>query len=230
MRLAFVVMRHEVSELARNKQLIIPITIFPLIVSIIVPVVGVQYESLAGFYETYIGAAFIPMFLMIPVALPTSISAYSIVGEREAKTIEPLLATPITNAELLVGKSLTAFVVSQVLTWLSFCVFALISFYIGHPVDLALWGVIMFALSPFLTMFGIIGMTLLSVHAKGVREAQELGVFVMIPMLMILVATVTQTISLKFYTVSGMVLLFLVLNVLLVCFGLRTFNRERLVV
>lgn len=223
-------MRHEASELIRNKQLIIPITIFPLIVSIIVPIVGVQYRSLAGFYETYIETAFIPMFLMIPVALPTSISAYSIVGEREAKTIEPLLATPITNAELLVGKSLTAFIVSQVLTWLSFGVFAFISFYIGRPLDLMLWGVIMFALSPFLTMFGIVGMTLLSVHAKGVREAQELGVFVMIPMLMILVAAVTQTISLKFYTVSGMVLLFLLLDMLLIYFGLRTFSRERLVI
>lgn len=230
MKLAFVVMRHEASELIRNKQLIIPITIFPLIVSVIVPVVGVQYRSLTGFYEMYIETAFIPMFLMIPVALPTSISAYSIVGEREAKTIEPLLVTPITNAELLVGKSLTAFVVSQALTWLSFCVFAAVSFYVGYPVDLALWGVIMFVLSPFLTMFGIVGMTLLSVHAKGVREAQELGVFIMIPMLMILVAAVTRTISLKFYAISGMVLLFLFLDVLLVYLGLRTFSRERLVI
>ena len=48
---------------------------------------------------------FMFMFMIIPVAIPVTIAAYSIVGEKTTHSLEPLLATPITTSELLVGQS-----------------------------------------------------------------------------------------------------------------------------
>jgi ABC-2 type transport system permease protein len=47
-----------------------------------------------------IGAIFIPM----------GIASYSLLGEKIQKSLEPLLATPVTDEELLLGKSIAAFV------------------------------------------------------------------------------------------------------------------------
>ena len=46
--------------------------------------------------------------LLIPMALPVYVAAYSIIGEKETRSLEPLLATPISTAELLVGKTIAA--------------------------------------------------------------------------------------------------------------------------
>jgi ABC-2 type transport system permease protein len=61
-------------------------------------------------------------FLIIPMMMPVYIAAYSVVGEKETKSLEPLLATPVTVWELLVGKATAAVVPSVILTWLSFLV------------------------------------------------------------------------------------------------------------
>ena len=51
---------------------------------------------------------FMLMFMMMPLAIPMAIAAYSIVGEKTTRSLEPLLATPITTEELLAGKGLAA--------------------------------------------------------------------------------------------------------------------------
>ena len=51
---------------------------------------------------------FMLLFMMMPLAIPVAISAYSIVGEKTTRCLEPLLATPITTIELIVGKGLAA--------------------------------------------------------------------------------------------------------------------------
>ncbi len=65
------------------------------------------------------------LFLMMPVILPVTFAAYSIVGEKTTRSLEPLLATPITTAELLAGKSLAAAIPAIGATWLSFFLFCI---------------------------------------------------------------------------------------------------------
>ena len=47
-------------------------------------------------------------FVIASAVLPTAIAAYSIVGEKVEKSLEPLLATPTTDGEILLGKSIAA--------------------------------------------------------------------------------------------------------------------------
>lgn len=50
------------------------------------------------------------VIILLPVMLPISIAADSIVGEKERHTLVPLLATPLSDGELLLGKFLTALI------------------------------------------------------------------------------------------------------------------------
>ena len=46
----------------------------------------------------------------MPITGAMALAAHAIVGEKQARTLEPLLATPITTTELLVAKVLGALV------------------------------------------------------------------------------------------------------------------------
>jgi ABC-2 type transport system permease protein len=48
--------------------------------------------------------AFLFFFIIGAVSLPVGIAAYSVVGEKVEKSLEPLLTTPLTDGEILMGK------------------------------------------------------------------------------------------------------------------------------
>jgi ABC-2 type transport system permease protein len=57
------------------------------------------------------------MMLIVPITLPTAIAAYSVIGERDQATLEPLLTTPVTERELIVGKAIAAIVPAVVIAY-----------------------------------------------------------------------------------------------------------------
>src|SRR5512136_1565958 len=76
-------------------------------------------------FQVFMVSEFMMLFMLVPVAIPVTIAAYSIVGEKTTRSLEPLLATPITTAELLVGKSLAAAIPAVLATYVSFILFGL---------------------------------------------------------------------------------------------------------
>src|SRR3954447_4910701 len=75
--------------------------------------------------QAVIGSQFSILFMLMPIVIPAVIASYSIVGEKTGRTLEPVLATPISVGELLVGKSLTAFIPAVVITWIGAAAFVL---------------------------------------------------------------------------------------------------------
>lgn len=65
-----------------------------------------------------------PMFLMVPMTVATVVGSNAFAGEKERKTLEPLLYAPITDAELFAGKALAAFLPAVLLTWFTFALYA----------------------------------------------------------------------------------------------------------
>jgi ABC-2 type transport system permease protein len=123
-------------------------------------------------------------FLLIPMMMPVYIAAYSIVGEKETKSLEPLLATPISVWELLVAKSAAAVVPSVLLTWLSFAVLVVGGYFImPGPVLQGLvrpvWLVGMALLSPLLALLSVFCGIIASSRMNDPRAAQQVtGIFV----------------------------------------------------
>ena len=66
---------------------------------------------------------FAPFFLIIPIMASSVIASDSFAGEKERKTIEALLATPLKDSELLLGKILVSFAPSMMVTFVSFLMY-----------------------------------------------------------------------------------------------------------
>src|SRR4030065_2628797 len=66
--------------------------------------------------QYYIVSEFLIMFMLIPLFIPVNIAAYSIVGEKTTRSLEPLLATPISTGELLAGKNLASVISAHIIT------------------------------------------------------------------------------------------------------------------
>ncbi|MEM2094022.1 MAG: ABC transporter permease subunit, partial [Candidatus Bathyarchaeia archaeon] len=65
-----------------------------------------------------------PLFLMIPIMVSSVIASDSFAGEKERKTIEPLLATPLCDSELFLGKILVSLLPALLATLASFIVYS----------------------------------------------------------------------------------------------------------
>ena len=101
------VMLKELREYRRSPFIIGTMAVLPLIFLIepIVIIFRLGASVPAGVADKSVDATFLLM-LITPVLIPAVLAAYSVVGEREQGTLEPLLTTPVRREELLLGKAL----------------------------------------------------------------------------------------------------------------------------
>ncbi|MDH4066145.1 MAG: ABC transporter permease subunit, partial [Acidobacteriota bacterium] len=66
---------------------------------------------------------FLMFGLLVPVLGSLSLSAQAIIGEKQARALEPLLTTPLGTGELLLAKVLTPFVLSMALMTTTFLLY-----------------------------------------------------------------------------------------------------------
>jgi len=115
------IVRKELSEYRRNTNIIYAIAILPLIFLIqpLVQVFALPTSASVPLRHEHV----LLYMLAIPVLVPVTLGAYSIVGERLQGTLEPVLGTPIRREELLLGKALAAFLPSVCVAYSVFAVF-----------------------------------------------------------------------------------------------------------
>ena len=82
---------------------------------------------------------FLVFFLLMPAYIPLSIATFSIIGEKQARTLEPVLAAPIRTIELLAGKAVAALVPGVLAGWITYVMFVLLASLVYGP---ALFGVV----------------------------------------------------------------------------------------
>jgi ABC-type Na+ efflux pump permease subunit len=192
-------------------------------------------EAQQALIQKMIKALMLPMFWIVTVGLTATISADSFVGEKERGTLEPLLATPIRIGELLLGKLLTAVVLSVVGTWVGVAVFTievwnsrspyLPRFLFGDP-D---WAIAIFIIVPLLATMSAAVAAIISTRAATYRSAYQLNGLVVLPVVALLIP---QTMLLYFFTPAALVYLaigFVLLDLLLIYAAVGVFDRERLI-
>jgi len=124
---AWIVAAKDLKIFTRKKAVARSVLLYPLVISIALPLVidfsGRRQGSIqASRWPTLIDA-FSFFFVLIAAFLPTAIAAYSIVGEKIEKSLEPLLATPTTDGELLLGKSIAGFIPSVAAIYIGSVIF-----------------------------------------------------------------------------------------------------------
>jgi ABC-2 type transport system permease protein len=162
--------------------------------------VGMGQDELV---QSIMGQAFSSMFLLLPMILPSIIASYSIVGEKANRTLEPLLATPITTWELLTGKILAALLPSMLLTWVAGAIFvagvavAALNMRVFAAIVSLGWLTVFLICTPFLALIAIAAMVAISARVNDPRTAQQFSAWVVVPFLAIFFSQLTGVLVLN---------------------------------
>jgi ABC-type Na+ efflux pump permease subunit len=128
--------------------------------------------------------------LLIPAIVPSTLAAYSVVGEREQGTLEPILITPIRREEFLVGKALAVAAPTLTIAYAIFGIFVAAAKLFANPViaSAVFAGshvLVQLLFTPLLAGWSIWVGIAISARSSDVRVAQQLSVFASLPPLAI---------------------------------------------
>ena len=178
--------------------------------------------------------AFVFWFVIIAAILPSPIASYSIVGEKVEKSLEPLLATPVTDGEILLGKSLASFVPTIIasyvgaviyMAWADRTLYGVVG-HLYYPNSEML--VILLLLTPLTCILSIEMNVITSSRVTDVRSASQLGGIVFAPFMGLYIAGEIGLVTLDTTTLLVISAIFAVLTLVLFYVSTRTFQREQI--
>ncbi|MCD1293400.1 ABC transporter permease [Methanocella sp. CWC-04] len=249
-------MRKEFEEVIKNKYILSTMASFPLVFSIAIPMIYLltipsniseadvaMFEGLIPNFDSmtpqqsliyYIVQSNLPFYLMMPSVIPTLISSYSIVGEKKGGTLEPLLATPVSSRDILLGKSLAAVIPSVLITWFSFLIYmtlvdAMTFKIFNYPIlPNTLWFVSIFITAPLLTLMSVYLSILVSSKVNDIRAAQQISAVFVVPIMGVFVLQLFGYVSIDISTMIFFSLIIFIMDIILVRAGTKIFRREEI--
>lgn len=182
--------------------------------------------------QALIGKQFGILLLMMPMLIPSIIASYSIVGEKARRTLEPILATPISTWELLIAKSLAAFIPAVGITWCCAIIFV-VGMRIVSLTDRVFttivnpsWLLLLFLCAPILSLITIAAAVIVSSRVNDPRTAQQMAGVVVIPVMVLFFGQMIGFLILNPVMVLGAAVVLLVLAVVLMQVAVEFFRRE----
>jgi len=261
-RRLWAIIRKDLKEVLGTGQIVLPMIIVPLVFVIFLPSVVILSsgslvkdpdtaqmidnmprfltEQLSGFSEQQMIAYFMlvfifsSFFLIIPIMVSTLIAANSFAGEKERKTLEGLLYTPVTDMELVVGKILTAWMPSLAVSWLCFVIYAVVVNVLGYRLfegvffPTANWFALMLVLVPAVAFASIALVVMISSKVRGFQEANQIAGALVLPLVLMTVGQFTGVVVFSTIIVIITGAAFAVADVILLLFILSVFHRDRL--
>ncbi|MBN1311567.1 MAG: stage II sporulation protein M, partial [Anaerolineae bacterium] len=233
LRRASMITRREVVDMFRDWRIIVP----TLILTILFPYIanwgaGRMLGWLNQYDAELIGERLIPFLLLVVGFFPSSFSLIialeSFVGEKERRSLEPLLATPLTDLQLYIGKMLSSTIppLSGSLVGIVVYLFGVNHSIHWSPPPILLIQILLLTAIQALVM--VAGAVVVSSQSTSVRAANLLASFIIIPMSFLIQAEALimfwANYSALWWFIGGL----LVVLVLLVRMGVHTFNREEL--
>ena len=186
---------------------------------------------------TVVGANFLfaPMFLLIPLMVASVLGADSFAGEKERKTLEGLLYTPISDMELFVAKLLTALAPAMVINVVSFVLYGLVVnlggyHTIGHIFfPTVTWWPLVFWMGPAVSVAGLGATVLMSSKAKTFMEAQQISGTLVLPIVFLMIGQITGLFFLSIALMFAIGVVIWGVGIWLIWIGAKTFSRGELI-
>jgi ABC-2 type transport system permease protein len=263
-RRIWALMRKDWRELSRNGQAAAPLIIVPMLFVVVLPIAVVllgdntlltsSIGGLQGFLDhlpvglipaqfspqqSVVYAVLVyfmaPFFLIIPVMVSSITAASSFVGEKERRTIEGLLYTPVTDRELVLAKTLVSVIPSVVLAWVSFLVYTAIVDLLAGPrlggifFPTWTWVVIVVVLVPLVGFLATSLIVAVSGRSRTMQDAQAASVLVILPVLGLVVSQATGLLLFNTSVALMASAALLVLDVAVFLAVVGRFRRERIV-
>lgn len=187
-------------------------------------------------YTTYIPVfnTFLFWFIILSTLVPLAVASYSMIGEKIEKTLEPLLGTPLTDGEIILGKIISSFIPSILATYFGVVVFMIlidiISYqqlgYILYPNWTA--GAFLLVATPLACLLGTEYNFLISLRVNDIRTAQNLGGVINLPFFILFFLALLQVISLNIKTALILAGMLLVADIILFYINKSLFQREEI--
>jgi len=249
----------------KRKEILLPMILLPILFTLVMPILmmmGVMidpegmssdfgeidelfilleipkhYNNVLKYSIFMIKLMILPFFLMIPAIIPVIIASDSFAGEKERKTMESIALLPVSKMELIIGKIITAFIPSIIITFACFGLLGvimnlmLLDYLEGFLLifsDLS-FILVCFLLSPLLAFLNIMIGTIISSRTKDLKSAQSIGGILIMPAMAVLFV---QMFNPAFLSPSVILIISLVIGGLCIIFidiANRMLDIERLI-
>ena len=256
MNKTWIIVRKDWAEVFKNRFVLFTVAFLPLILTALPLIILYATRStsdLGGFssadmpagfaalcremsggecVQYYIVSQFMLLFMLIPMAIPVTIASYSIVGEKTTRTLEPVLATPVTTFELLAGKALAAAIPAVVVTWLGFAVFVVGTRVLSLSPNVVarlldpLWLMAIFIVGPLLAVAAVSVTVMVSSRANDPRVAEQLSMLVIMPLLAAFFGQITGLFFINQTLILWMAIGLVVVDSGLLALATHIFQRE----
>ncbi|MGT2947737.1 ABC transporter permease subunit [Streptococcus devriesei] len=258
------ILRKDILEVKKDKSLMLTVLLLPMIFSVILPLLLLLLGANEGLTSSIAGMTnflknltqishpshltgtsvilyaiftyfFLPFFLLIPVMIATTLSSTSFVGEKEHKTLEGLLYSPVSVRELILGKSLASALPALVITIMSALVYFLMINTLGFHYFKSLvlpnlsWVIMLFIMSPLLVLSSIFLIIAGSQYIDSGRSAQSLSMFLVLPIFGLVISQSTGVLLLGIRETLILVIVLIIVVILIFLFLIKTFDFERFI-
>lgn len=183
-------------------------------------------------FQAALANQFMLLFLILALPLPVAMAAYSVVGEKRDRSLEPLLATPVTIPELLLAKGVASLVPGVLSTWLCFVIYLLVAraLVLSDAVYSAIfnitWLLAMFVVVPLLTLLSVCLGLMVSSRSNDPRAAEQLNTFVILPILVLFFSQLLGIAVVNTLTIIILAALIVIVDLILLRLAVRLFQRE----
>jgi ABC-2 type transport system permease protein len=184
-----------------------------------------------GQAQAFLLQQFLMFSLLVPIFAALSLAAQAIVGEKQARSLEPLLTTPITVPELLLGKVLTPLAVALILMAVTYLLHLGVMFAAGEP---GVWRTLFWPrtlllyllIGPLVSVTALLSAAIVSSRANDARSAQQLGGLLVLPLTALFVAQMAGQFLVGMRALGVAAAGLAIVNLGLLWVGIRVFQRE----
>jgi len=237
---AWIIAAKDFKTYRKKKNIMYSLVAVPLLIAILIPAVigyiGQKNTSRTSPAELMVLLpAFLFFYVILGSYLSTPIASYTIAGEKVEKSLEPLLATPTTDSEILLGKGIAAFFPPLAAVLGGSALFMLLmdlttkdklGYYYFPNWNSA---IVILLLLPLALLMSVQMNVIVSSRVTDIRSGQQLGALTMIPFLGLYVAGELKLIDLgdtsNLLMIAGALL---VVDVVLFFVSRATFRREEI--
>ncbi len=179
--------RKEFRDYRRNRFVVFTMAISPVVFVVwsLISILLIPATQSSSALNAQVGLSML-FILLVPAIVPATISAYSVVGEREQGTLEPVLTTPIRNDEFLLGKALAALVPTLAISYAIFglvliCVAIFAHAAVSSAVFQAPLLLTLVLFTPLIASWSICFGIATSARSRDIRVAQQIATLASLP-------------------------------------------------
>jgi len=233
---AWIVASKDFKIFTKKKAVLYSIIYFEAAISIGLPFIVRFIDRRTG--SSLLLTAFINSFsfwyVILAALLPVGIASYSLIGEKLQKSLEPLLATPITDEEILLGKTIAAFLPTIGVNLIGAVAFSLLTDvftrstlgYLYYPNGSIF--LIVFLLAPLACILSVGYNILISSRVNDARTAYQLGVLILLPFGAVYVLSEISVLTLSTSTFLIIAGVLAVIDIFVFYLARATFQRDEI--